>query len=99
MGKGTSKVPASKREKSFDDYPKDVIDTLIVKRGDKTVIEKYDGQDLETYDHLLEINHSKLLDIAWQAGMKNSSFRKYYGNITLTDVFEYWKKHFNFKGL
>ena len=38
-----------------------IIDTLIIERNGHYMIESYQGQDLDNYDHDVELNHNELL--------------------------------------
>ena len=84
-------------ERKYEDYPTDVTDTLIVFRDGKYQIEKYGNQDLDTYDHEVELNHSQLLSYKYSHGV-NKYMDNLLKDISLDDIFNYLKKDYNFKG-
>ena len=79
----------------YDRYDKTVTDTLIVFRDGKYKIQKYNGEDLDVYDHTLEINHDKLISIKVNKGKLYEEIAK---DISFEDIYNYLKKEFNFKG-
>ena len=92
-------VGASKRSREnklpYDSYDKNITDTLIVFRDGKYKIQKYNGEDLDAYDHTLELNHDKLVAIKINKGLLYEEISK---DISFEDIYDYLKKEFNFKG-
>lgn len=82
------------KKKKYDDYDKKAIDTLIVQGPDgKMHIERYRGQDLDTYPHFAEVNHDKLVDIKSNGGKWNEAAMN---GIAIKDIYDYLGKEFNF---
>ena len=75
-------------KKAYDDYDKNAIDTLIVMRDGRQLIERYKNQNLDEYDHEYELNHDRLLELKYSKAIEN---------ISIQDIFEYLKKYFNLK--
>ena len=71
-----------------------MIDTLIISRDGKQVIERFNGQDLDTYDHDLELDHEKLAT-EWY----NDKIRKFHfmEGITWDEIVEYLVNEFNYQ--
>ena len=67
-----------------------MIDTLIVLKDGKHIIEKYKGQNLDEYDHVAEINHEKLVE------QKVNNYY-YMEQISYDEIFIYLAKEFNYK--
>ena len=83
-------------KKKYDDYDKNVNDTLIVQGPDgKMHIERYMGQNLDEYPHIAEVNHDKLATIKGNSG--NNNWNDYVMNgISYSDIYDYLGKEFNF---
>lgn len=81
---------------AYEDYPTDVNDTLIVNRDGKNYIEKYTDQELDVYDHELEMNHTQLLSYKYSHGVYKL-IDEALADISLDDIFNYLKKEFNLK--
>ena len=103
MGKGTSKANVgSASGKSYEDFDKRVTDTVIVNRNGKYSIEQVGNRNLdEDFGQVREMNHSKLAEWAWNAKGGSIGYSKYdqemAKDISLNDVYEYLKKHYNWK--
>lgn len=64
-----------------------MTDTLIVEKDNKYFIEKYQGQNLDEYSYIAELNHEKLL---------NYKALDYYfmKTITINQILEYINHEF-----
>lgn len=80
--------------KKYDSFNKTITDTLIVERDGTYKIERYNGQNLDEYDYVAEMNHDKLLSNKYQ--QDNGAF--YMRDITLKDIYDYLRKNYNLKG-
>ena len=69
-----------------------MIDTLVITRNGKQMLERYSGQNLDEYDHDLEIDHEKLAT-EWY----NDKIRKFHfmDTITWDEVVEYLRNEFD----
>lgn len=67
-----------------------MIDTLIVQNGNKFEIEKYDGQNLDEYEHVAELNHDELCT-------HKANGYYYMETITMVDIFNYLTNEFNYQ--
>ena len=99
MSKGKS-ASAKAKGKAYEDFDKTVHDTVIVLRNGKYSIETTGDRNLdEDFGQIREMNHSKLLDAKVNSTSRDASrFEKeIYDGISLNDVMDYLKKHFNWK--
>ena len=67
-----------------------MIDTLIVEKDNEYFIEKYQGQNLDEYDHISELDHNNLLNYK----AIGCYFMK---TITIKQILEYMQKEFGYK--
>lgn len=67
-----------------------MVDTLILQTENGYIIEKYEGQNLDEYNHIAELNHEQLVTFK----TNNYYFMK---NITLIEIYNYLAKEFNYK--
>ena len=65
------------------------MDTLVIERNGKYILEKYNEQDLDTYDHVAETNHDNLMNMKI---MENKVGYWYMRNITIAEIMEYVKQ-------
>lgn len=67
-----------------------MIDTLIVEKDGKYVIERYKGQNLDEYPHIFECNHEKLIEY---------KVNKHYfmSTISYDEIYNYLIKEFDCK--
>lgn len=61
-----------------------IIDTLIIERNGRYMIESYQGQDLDNYDYDVELNHNELLYCKEQD-------RYFMKDITIKQILDYIK--------
>lgn len=67
-----------------------VVDTLIVERDGMYKIERYNGQNLDEYNHIAELNHEYLVEA-------KESKHWYMESVSFKDVFDYLAQEFNYK--
>lgn len=68
-----------------------MVDTLIVEENGIYKIERYQGQNLDEYNHVAELNHDKLLE------HKHNKYCYYMKTISLDDIFNYLASEFDYK--
>lgn len=70
------------------------MDTLVITREGKQILERYNGQDLDTYDYDLELNHEDI-PTEWF----NDKLREYHfmNTITWKEIVEYLTKEFKYQ--
>ena len=66
-----------------------MMDTLVVEKDGKYFLERYTEQDLDSYDHIAEVDHENLCNMKV---MENKIGYWYMKSISIAEIMEYIKQ-------